>query len=51
MGGTASQDRNLTQLGKVSKKKPPIEKNLSRSGNLFQMHLATIQSLTKGVIN
>ena len=26
MGGTASQDRNLAQLSKMSKGKPPIKK-------------------------
>ena len=35
MGGTASQDGNLAQLSKVSKGKPPIKRNLTRSGNLF----------------
>ena len=35
MGGTASLDGNLAQLSKVSKYKPPIKRNLTRSGNLF----------------
>ena len=34
MGGTVSQDGNLAQLSKASKKKT-IKKNLIRSGNLF----------------
>ena len=33
--GTASQDRNLGQLSKVSKEKPTIKRNLTRSRNLF----------------
>ena len=35
IGGTASQDGNLAQLSMVSKEKPPIKTNLTRSGNLY----------------
>ena len=39
-GGTASQDGNLAPLSKVSKEKPPIKRNLTRSGNHFTIYLS-----------
>ena len=36
MGGTVSQKQNaLAQLSTVSKQKPPLKRNLTRSENLF----------------
>ena len=50
MGGTASQDGNFAQLTKLSKEKPPINRNFTRTGNFFRMHLMTILRFN-GVVN